>query len=107
MCCDLKNDPQLIAEYRKWHEPGQVWPEVIESIKLSGVHNMDIYLQGTRLVLIMDVDDFFDVDAKARADSQNPKVVEWEKLMWKFQQAVPGVPSDQKWTLMEKIFELP
>jgi L-rhamnose mutarotase len=105
--CDLKDDPDLIAEYLKWHEPGKVWSEVIDSIKTSGVKDLEIYLQGTRLMLIMEVDDDFDVNSGDHMDLENPRVVEWEKMMWKFQQAVPGAPPDQKWTPMESIFKLP
>ena len=32
---DLKDDPELIAEYKRYHE--HVWPEIAESIKSSGI----------------------------------------------------------------------
>jgi L-rhamnose mutarotase len=107
LACDLKNDPELIAEYRKWHQPGGVWPEIINSIKEAGVLDMEIYLLGTRMVLIMETTDDFTLEHKATLDRNNPRVVEWENLMWRFQEAVPGVPEDQKWSPMERIFKLP
>ena len=106
LACDLKNDPQLIAEYRRWHEPGGVWPEIIDSLKKSGIKDMEIYLQGTRLILILEAEDDFDLAEKFKMDQENPKVVEWEKLMWQYQSAVPGAPSNQKWTPMERVFKL-
>ncbi len=75
---DLKDDPQLIAEYKKHHE--RVWPEIIKSIKDSGITDMEIYLLGTRMFMIMEVSDAFSFDAKGKADATNPKVQEWEKL---------------------------
>jgi L-rhamnose mutarotase len=107
LACDLKNDPELIAEYRKWHQPGGVWPEIINSIKEAGVLDMEIYLLGTRMVLIMETTEDFTLEHKATLDRNNPRVVEWENLMWRFQEAVPGVPEDQKWSPMERIFKLP
>jgi L-rhamnose mutarotase len=107
LACDLKNDPELIAEYRKWHQPGGVWPEIINSIKEAGVLDMEIYLFGTRMVLIMETTEDFTLEHKATLDRNNPRVVEWENLMWRFQEAVPGVPEDQKWSPMERIFKLP
>jgi len=101
---DLKNDPGLINEYRKYHE--QIWPEVTKSIKDSGIEDMEIYLLGTRMFMIMEVNDGFSFDAKARADLGNPKVHEWEQLMWKFQQALPGAKPGEKWIQMERIFKL-
>jgi L-rhamnose mutarotase len=101
---DLKNDPALIAEYRKYHE--KIWPEITESIKNSGIEDMEIYLLDTRLFMIMEVNESFTFEKKARADQQNPKVQEWEELMWKFQQALLEARAGQKWVRMERIFKL-
>lgn len=99
---DLKNDPDLIAEYRRHHQ--EVWPEVLQSLSDSGIEEMEIYLLGTRMFMIMDVNESFSFEAKAKADATNPKVQEWEKLMWKFQQALPSARTGEKWLLMERIF---
>ncbi|HKF04125.1 MAG TPA: L-rhamnose mutarotase [Candidatus Sulfotelmatobacter sp.] len=101
---DLKDDPQLIAEYRKYHE--HIWPEITESIRESGIEDMEIYLLGTRMFMIMEVNDAFSFERKADADRQNPKVQEWEQLMWEFQQALPQAKPGEKWLQMERIFKL-
>ena len=101
---ELKNDPKLIAEYKRYHQ--KIWPEITESIQDAGIDNMEIYLRGTRMFMIMDVSDQFSFERKAEADRGNPKVQEWEALMWKFQQSLSGARPGEKWQLMEKIFEL-
>ena len=101
---DLKDDPALIAEYRKYHE--KIWPEITESIKNSGIVDMEIYLLGARMFMIMEVNESFSFERKAKADQQNSKVQEWEQLMWKFQQALPQSKPGEKWLLMERIFKL-
>ena len=101
---DLKDDPKLIIEYKHYHE--KIWPEITKSIKDSGIEDMQIYLLGTRMFMIMEVNENFSFAAKASADHANPKVQEWEKLMWKYQQALPQARPGEKWLLMEKIFEL-
>jgi len=101
---DLKNDPKLIAEYCRYHE--KVWPEITASIKAAGIQDMEIYLLGTRLFMIMEVDESFSFEKKAETDRQNAKVQEWEKLMWKFQQAVPEAAPGEKWVRMKRIFKL-
>jgi L-rhamnose mutarotase len=101
---DLKNDPALIAEYERFHE--RIWPEISRSIKDSGIENMEIYRLGSRLFMIMDVNESFSFEKKSQADRDNPKVQEWEKLMWKFQQPLPEAKPGEKWLLMKKIFEL-
>ena len=101
---DLKSDAALIAEYRKYHE--KLWPEVTESIRNSGIEDLELYLLGNRLFMIMDVNESFSFEKKAKADQQNPKVQEWEELMWKFQQSLPEAKPGEKWLRMERIFKL-
>jgi L-rhamnose mutarotase len=101
---DLKDDPALIAEYKKYHE--HVWPEIAQSIRDSGIEDMEIYLLGTRMFMIMEVNESFSFEKKARADSANPKVQQWEQLMWKFQQALPQAKPGEKWLPMQRIFRL-
>jgi len=101
---DLKDDPQLIAEYRQYHK--KIWPEISLSIKDAGIEDMEIYLLGTRMFMVMEVDEQFSFEAKAQADRKNPKVREWEELMWKFQEPLSEAKPGEKWLLMEKIFKL-
>jgi len=101
---DLKDDPALIAEYRRDHE--KIWPEITRSIKDSGILDMEIYLLGTRMFMMMEVDERFSFAAKAKADRASSKVREWEELMWKFQKPLPEAKPGEKWVLMERIFKL-
>jgi L-rhamnose mutarotase len=101
---DLKDDPKLIAEYKKYHE--KIWPEITRSIKDAGIEDLEIFLLGTRMFMIMEVDDSFTFEAKAEADKNNPKVQQWEQLMWRFQQPLPQAKPGEKWILMERIFKL-
>jgi L-rhamnose mutarotase len=101
---DLNDDPALIAEYRRCHE--KIWPEITKSIKDEGILDLEIYLRGTRMFMILEVDDSFSFEKKAEADRRNPKVQEWEDLMWKFQKALPEAQPGEKWLPMERIFVL-
>ena len=101
---DLRDDPKLIAEYKRHHE--HVWPEIIRSIRDSGVDDMEIYLLGTRMFMIMEVEEGFSLAAKAEADRANPKVQQWEDLMSTFQKPLPQAKSGEKWLLMERVFKL-
>ncbi|MBV6652291.1 MAG: L-rhamnose mutarotase [Mameliella sp.] len=101
---DLKDDPELIAEYEHYHKA--VWPEILSSIKDSGILNMTIYRWSNRLCMIMEVDDSYNPEEKAKRDAENPKVQEWETLMWKYQQTLPGVEPGVKWVEMQPVFRL-
>jgi L-rhamnose mutarotase len=104
LACDLKEDAGLIAEYKRYHE--RIWPEIAESIRGAGILDMEIYLLGTRMFMVMEVDESFSFEKKAAADAGNAKVREWEELMWKFQKAPPGAGPGEKWVRMERIFKL-
>lgn len=101
---DLKNNEAAISEYKRYHV--KIWPEVKKSLFDSRIVDMEIYLSGTRLFMIMDVDDQFSMSAKAAADAANAKVQEWERLMEQFQQELPQSKPGQKWVVMEKVFSL-
>jgi L-rhamnose mutarotase len=101
---ELQNDAKKIAEYKRYHE--KIWPEVRDSLFAAGVTNMEIYLDGTRLFMIMDVNDSFSFEKKAAMDSANPKVMEWEMLMGNFQAVPEGADPVRRWAVMERVFDL-
>jgi len=104
LALDLKDDPKLIAEYEAYHR--DVWPEILKSITDSGILQMGIYRTGNRMVMIMETRDDFSFERKSISDAENPKVQQWEKLMWNYQQALPHAKQGEKWMLMDKIFSL-
>src|SRR5688572_4580803 len=103
LALDLKDDQSLIAEYEKWH--ANVWPEIKRSIIDSGITRMKIYRTGNRLFMVIEATEEFDFERKTIADRANSKVMEWEKLMWNYQQPLPWAKEGEKWMLMNQIFE--
>ena len=104
LALDLKPDPALIAEYETYHRA--VWPEILDSIRAAGIQQLEIYRIENRLFMILEADDDFSFEKKAALDAANPKVQEWETLMWRYQQALPTAVPGEKRMLMERIFEL-
>jgi L-rhamnose mutarotase len=98
---DLIDDPTAIAEYEAWHRADRIWPSVVESLRASGIINLEIYRTGNRLLLIMEAPDHFSPEDKASADDDA-----WEQLMWTFQRPLPGTAPGQKWVPMIRIFSL-
>lgn len=104
LALDLKEDPELIAEYEGFHR--RIWPEITRSIRESGILDMEIYRTGNRLFMIMEASDDFSFERKAEADRDNPRVAEWETLMWRFQEPLPWAGPGEKWILTDRIFKL-
>jgi L-rhamnose mutarotase len=101
---DLRDDAEAIAEYERWHQPGRVWPEIIASIRASGVEDMEIFRTGNRLVMVVEM-----ADGRVASRGQgaaDAKTLEWEALMDGYQQRLPWAEVGQKWVPMRRIFSL-
>lgn len=100
---DLKDDPKAIESYDEYHR--NVWTEIQKSLGDSGILSMQIYRAANRLFMIIEVTDDFSFARKAALDSANPKVQEWETLMANYQQRLPFAKPNEKWVLMEQVFQ--
>jgi L-rhamnose mutarotase len=105
LALDMVNDPALMQEYIDYHK--EIWPEIADSIYAGGITDMEIFRTGDRMFMIMETGPDFSFEKKAKMDAENPKVQEWEALMWKFQKALPWAQNGEKWILMDQIFKLP
>jgi L-rhamnose mutarotase len=101
---DLRDDPGLIEEYKRYHQLGNIWPDVLQSICVRGILREEIYLVGNRLFMIVQTTD--DFCAENGTDAGNAAMQQWEELMWKYQKPLPFAKPGQKWVPMAKIFEV-
>jgi L-rhamnose mutarotase len=103
---DLHDDLALIAEYERWHQPDKIWPEIVASMTRPGIIDVEVFRTGNRLLLVMHTTEDFSAADKAASDAANPRVQDWETLMWTFQKALPCAKSGEKWVPMHRIFSL-
>jgi len=102
----LKDDAQLIEDYKKVHATGAAWPEITQGMREVGIIDMEIYILGARLFMIMDTIVDFDHDKAMTELSQKPRQSEWEAYVSRFQQTSTNATADEKWQLMERIYKL-
>ena len=102
----LKENPELIAEYKKRHRQENAWPEILAGIKEVGILEMEIYILDNRLFMIVETPFDFDWDEAFARLATLPRQEEWETYMSIFQVARPGATSAEKWRMMERIFHL-
>ena len=103
---DLKDDPELIKKYMKFHSEAEAWPEIRAGIRSVGILEMDIYIVGYRLFMIIETPLDFDWETAMDKLSTLPRQEEWEEYVSKFQECIPGSSSAKKWKLMERMFYL-
>lgn len=102
----LQDDPKLIEEYKRLHAPGAAWPEITQGMREVGILDMEIYIHGTTLFMIMDTVPDFDHDKAMKELAQKPRQAEWEAYMARFQKTSTDASADEKWQLMERIYKL-
>lgn len=102
----LKNDSQLIRKYREAHDKEHFWREIEEGIKQVGILEMEIYISGNTLVMIVDAPVDFNWDEAMARLATLPRQEEWERHVAEFQDCDANATSDQKWLMMERMFYL-
>ena len=107
MTLELKDDPQLIAEYENWHKPENIWKEIPEGIRQVGIVDSELYRFGPPLFMILTVPADFDFETQMTELAGLPHQAEWEDFMTKYQASKPGESSAEKWKKMDRIFKLP
>ncbi len=103
---DLRDNPALIAEYRRRHSREEAWQEILDGIREVGILEMEIYILGTRLFMIVETPLDFDWDTAMARLATLPRQQEWEDYMAMFQLCAEGATSDEKWQMMERMFYL-
>ena len=102
----LKDDPLLIEDYKKIHSPAQTWPEITQGMRDVGILNMEIYIFGTRLFMIMDTIPEFNHEQAMKELATKPRQSEWEAYVSRFQNTSAEATADDKWQVMERIYEM-
>jgi L-rhamnose mutarotase len=102
----LEDDPQLIADYKKVHAPDAVWPEITQGMMDVGILDMEIYIVGTRLFMLMDTVPEFDHERAMTELADKPRQSEWEAYVSRFQRTSAEASADEKWQLVERIYKL-
>lgn len=102
----LENDAQLIEDYKKVHAPGAAWPEITQGMRDVGILDMEIYLLGTQLFMIMDTIVDFDHDKAMEVLATKPRQSEWEAYVSRFQKTSSNASAGEKWQLMERIYKM-
>lgn len=103
---ELKPDDALIREYVHRHSEAESWPEIRQGIRSVGILEMEIYLLGNKLFMIVETPVDFDWDSAMARLATLPRQQEWEDFMAIFQQCNEGDTADEKWKMMDRIFFL-
>ena len=102
----LNSDEEARREYIKWHSPEHNWKEIRNGIRKVGIIEMEIYILGNTLVMIVDTPEDFDWEKAMARLATLPRQAEWEAFVSQFQGCNANATSDEKWQMMQRIFFL-
>tara|TARA_B100000745_G_C19940693_1_gene317163 strand:- start:25 stop:369 length:345 start_codon:yes stop_codon:yes gene_type:complete len=101
---DLLKNPKLIEKYEEYHR--NVWPEVMNGLKVIGIERMEIFRIGNHLFMYCSANDDFDPNADFQKYTEtHPKADEWNDLMSNFQAKVPEAEIGDWWAPMKLVFD--
>ena len=103
---EINDNPELIAQYRYWHSEEHHWQEIREGIRAVGILEMEIYMLGNRLVMIVDAPADFNWQEAMDRLATLPRQAEWEAFVSRFQGCSATARSEEKWQPMERMFRL-
>ena len=103
---DLNDDDELIVKYREAHDKEHFWDEIKRGIQSVGILEMELYILGRRLVMIVDAPLDFNWDDAMQRLATLPHQAEWERYVAQFQGCDADATSDEKWQMMERMFYL-
>lgn len=103
---DLKGNEEIVKRYREAHDKEHFWKEIGRGIREVGILEMELYILGTRLVMIVDAPLDFDWDTAMARLATLPRQQEWENHVAQFQDCDSNASSSQKWNMMERMFYL-
>ena len=104
MALDLRDDPALIARYKKEH--ANAWPEVLARLREIGVSEMRIFLLGRRMFMYCETRDGFDPAKDFARANDDPTYQKWDELMRTMQERVREAKPKEWWAEMELVFDL-
>jgi L-rhamnose mutarotase len=103
---EISDDPELMEQYRKWHSEEHHWKEIRDGIRQVGILEMEIYMLGNKLVMVVDTPADFQWEEAMNRLATLPRQAEWEAFVSKFQGCAADARSDEKWQPMERMFRL-
>lgn len=101
---DLRDDQEKVDAYVRYH--ADVWPEVLEGLRLDGVTDMKIFLRGRKMFMYMTASDDYVPGGRPGASAPHPRVQEWDRLMRTLQQPSPEASGSEWWADMDLVFDL-
>jgi hypothetical protein len=104
---NLVSDTALQKEYLNYHaRQAMEWPEVAQGFCRADFQQLLLYKNGRQLVLVISIPKGTALDAlNPKTTENNPRMDEWNGLMKKYQEGIPGTEPGEAWVRLKAIAE--
>ncbi len=92
------------SEYDSYHR--EVWPEIVESCRQSGILNYTIFRHGRWLFSYFELPDGVALEDVGKSVADSEASAKWEKLMHDLQEPLPESQGENWWVLMDEVWHL-
>lgn len=105
-CLEITDNPEMIRLYKECHSRENHWKEIRDGIRRVGILEMEMYISGNKVFMIVETERDFDWEASMARLADLPRQAEWEAFVAALQGCDPAASSAQKWTMMDRMFYL-
>ncbi len=107
LTANLVSDTALQQEYLNYHNTQfEVWPEVAQGFCNADFQQLLVYKSGRQLMLVISIPAGKTLEElNPKTVENNPRVIEWNNIMSKYQEGIEGASPGETWVFLDKIEE--
>lgn len=105
LTANLVADKKMQQEYLDYHaKQFQQWPEVSRGFCQADFQRLLVYRNERQLVLVISIPKGESLDhLNPKTTENNPRVDEWNQLMKKYQEGIPGTKPGETWVFLKPV----
>jgi hypothetical protein len=105
LTANLVKDQKMIDEYLAYHQTQFTkWPEVSQGFCAADFQQLLVYRNGRQLMLVISIPKGESLDKlNPKTTENNPRMAEWNKIMSKYQEGIPGTKPGEVWVFLKEL----
>jgi hypothetical protein len=105
LTANLVTDKKKQQEYLDYHATQfEKWPDIARGFCNADFQQLMIFKNGRQLMLVISIPKGKTLDElNPKTIENNPKMVEWNKIMGKYQEGIEGTKAGETWVFLQKL----
>lgn len=105
LTANLVADKKLQQQYLDYHATQfEKWPDIAKGFCNANFQQLLVFKNGRQLMLVVSIPKGESLDKlNPKTVEDNPKMVEWNKIMAKYQEGIKGTKKGETWVFLKKL----